>query len=152
MARMLISAPFLLIWQAVSASFIGWGLAMINFTPERGQILLCDYNMAGVPPEMRKVRRVMVVSPRSYNRAGRCVVVPFSATQPTTLEASHVPFPNGQYKALTVATWAICDTVSHVSFARLDRVKAGQVFLRESVSTEDMQRVELGLKHALGLV
>ncbi|MHA6690060.1 type II toxin-antitoxin system PemK/MazF family toxin [Devosia sp. A449] len=125
---------------------------MIQFTPERRQILLCDYNMAGVDPEMRKVRRVVVVSPRSYNRAGRCVVVPFSATQPRSLEPSHVPFADGVYRALTIATWAICDTVSHVSFTRLDRVKSGQTYLREFLSRDDMARVEQGLGHALGLV
>jgi uncharacterized protein YifN (PemK superfamily) len=29
----------------------------INFVPERGRILMCDYDMARVPPEMEKVRR-----------------------------------------------------------------------------------------------
>lgn len=124
---------------------------MINFTPERGQLLLCDYDMAHVAPEMTKKRRVVVVSPRSYNRAGRCVVVPFSATQPNTIEASHLPFRAGEYRALTVQTWAICDTISHVSCTRLDRVKAGQTFLREFLLPIDMARIEDGLKHALGL-
>lgn len=124
---------------------------MIRFTPERGQILLCDYDMAGVPPEMRKTRRVVVVSPRSYNSAGRCVVVPFSATRPHTMEPSHIPFESMTYKALTVQTWAICDTVSHVSFGRLDRVKVGKTFLRETLSVDDMARIEHGLRHALGM-
>lgn len=123
---------------------------MINFTPERGQLLLCNYDMAHVPPEMRKTRRVVVVSPRSYNRAGRCIVVPFSATHPRTVEASHVAFASDVYRALTVPTWAICDAVSHVSVSRLDRVKAGQTFLREFLSSSDLRRVELGLRHALG--
>lgn len=123
---------------------------MINFTPERGQILLCDYDMAHVAPEMTKKRRVVVVSPRSYNRAGRCVVVPFSATQPHNIEASHLPFDTGIYRALTVQTWAICDTISHVSCARLNRVKVGQTFLREFLLPVDMGRIEQGLRHALG--
>ena len=38
---------------------------MIPFVPQRGQILMCDFDMAGVvPPEMRKKRRVAVISPR----------------------------------------------------------------------------------------
>ena len=41
---------------------------MIAFVPQRGQILICDFDVAGVvPPEMRKTRRVVVVSPRAHN-------------------------------------------------------------------------------------
>jgi uncharacterized protein YifN (PemK superfamily) len=40
---------------------------MLNFTPLRGHILMCDYDMARVPPEMEKVRRAVVVSPHSHN-------------------------------------------------------------------------------------
>ncbi|MCW6510963.1 type II toxin-antitoxin system PemK/MazF family toxin [Lichenifustis flavocetrariae] len=60
----------------------------ISFVPQRGQILMCDFDMAGVvPPEMRKKRRVVVISPRSHNRRhgakpGRCIVAPFSASEP----------------------------------------------------------------------
>jgi hypothetical protein len=36
----------------------------INFVPERGRLLMCDYDMARVPPEMEKVRRVVVARTR----------------------------------------------------------------------------------------
>lgn len=125
---------------------------MITFVPERGHILLCDFDMANVAPEMRKKRRVVVVSPRSYNKARRCVVVPFSATEPKMILSSHVPFAAGAYASLTVPTWAICDTVSHVSFARLDRVKSGRNYLSEMLNDEDLAKIALGLQHTLGLV
>ena len=125
---------------------------MITFVPERGHILLCDFDMANVPPEMRKKRRVAVVSPRSYNRAHRCVVVPFSATAPTNPTAAHVTFGVGLYRSLTVPTWAICDALGHVSFLRLDRVRSGKVFLSEMLNEQDIERVEIGLRHALGMV
>ena len=126
---------------------------MLSFSPLR------DFNMACVPPEMPKTRRVVVVSPRSYNyrviagrdaannpiyAPGKCVVVPFSATAPRYLERSHVPFAAGQYKSLTLDTWAICEMVDHVSHDRLDRVKRGQGFLNEFLSAADMVRVEDG--------
>jgi uncharacterized protein YifN (PemK superfamily) len=112
--------------------------------------------MAHVPPEMRKKRRVVVLSPRSYNARhgvgpGRCVVVPFTATPPKPLRPSQVPFPAGHYKSLTVDTWAICDAVMTVSHNRLDRVASGSYFLSEAVSSADMARIEEGLRHALGL-
>jgi uncharacterized protein YifN (PemK superfamily) len=74
----------------------------INFVPQRAQILICDYDLACIPPEMSKQRRVVVVSPRSYNRrhglgAGRCVVVPFSSTAPPLTTLAQVAFPGGKY-------------------------------------------------------
>jgi uncharacterized protein YifN (PemK superfamily) len=128
----------------------------IAFVPQRGQILMCDFSMAHVPPEMRKQRRAVVVSPRSYNARhgqgpGRCIVVPFSASPPKTLKPSDVPFPTGPYKSLTVDTWAICEAVMNVSHERLDRVATGQRFLSEAVAAADMARIEDGLRHALGL-
>jgi uncharacterized protein YifN (PemK superfamily) len=71
----------------------------INFVPERGRILLCDYTLGRVPPEMDKVRRIVVISPRSYNNRhgaepGRCLVVPFTATDPGQhLTMADVLFP-----------------------------------------------------------
>ncbi len=130
---------------------------MIAFVPQRGQILICDFDMAGVvPPEMRKKRRVVVVSPRSHNHrhgqhAGRCLVVPFSASIPAVLTAAEVPFPKGIYQSLTVPTWAICSAAASVSHARLDRVAAGAVFLSEHLSAADLKRIEAGLCHAIGL-
>jgi len=37
----------------------------INFVPRRGLVLICDYDVARVHPEMNKSRRVVVISPRS---------------------------------------------------------------------------------------
>ena len=130
---------------------------MITFVPQRGQVLICDFDMGGVvPPEMRKKRRVVVISPRSHNhrhgqRPGRCLVVPFSASQPLVMTAAEVPFPGDVYRSLTVPTWAICSAIESVSHARLDRVAVGSAFLSESLSPIDLVRIEDGLRHALGL-
>lgn len=130
----------------------------IAFVPQRGQILICDFDMAGVvPPEMRKVRRVVVISPRSHNRRhginpGRCLVVPFSASEPAVVTTAEVPFQAGVYASLAVPTWAICSALASVSHARLDRVAARRSFLNERLMDADLGRVEDGLRHALGLV
>ncbi|WP_432354696.1 type II toxin-antitoxin system PemK/MazF family toxin [Agrobacterium sp. rho-13.3] len=106
---------------------------------------------------MRKIRRVVVVSPKSYNKRpsmvipGKCVVVPFSATEPRTTQPSHVPIPADAYESLTKPVWAICEMVAHVSHARLDRVASGQKFLSEPMTSTDMALIEKALRHALGL-
>jgi uncharacterized protein YifN (PemK superfamily) len=128
----------------------------INFVPERGRILMCDYRVARIPPEMDKVRRVVVVSPRSYNQRhgsgpGRCLVVPFTATDPgALLRPADVHFKNGTYRSLTVDTWAICSAAMAVSHARLDRVLINKQYASEMLSLADMHRVEKGLRHAFG--
>jgi uncharacterized protein YifN (PemK superfamily) len=132
------------------------GAMSINFVPERGRILICDFDRARVSPEMAKIRRVVVMSPRSYNERhgigpGRCFVVPLSATDPGPfLTAADIPFAGDRYETLTVPVWAICSAAMSVSHARLDRVRAGHHFSVEVMSNQDLARVELGLRHALG--
>jgi uncharacterized protein YifN (PemK superfamily) len=128
----------------------------VNFVPERGRILICDFDMARIHPENSKVRRAVVMSPRSYNARhgngpGRCVVVPFSVTQPKVIQPSDIFFAAGTYGALTKDTWANCDSVMAVSHARLDRVYIGHgSHSEELLSVDDLKRLEAGLRHALG--
>jgi uncharacterized protein YifN (PemK superfamily) len=118
---------------------------------------MCNYRLARVHPEMDKLRRIVVVSPRSYNERhgtgpGRCIVVPFTATNPGGfLTPADVPFPTGLYQCLSVDTWAICSAVMSVSHDRLDRVHTGTAYAREVFSASDMDRIEIGLKHAFGI-
>ncbi len=144
--------------EDLSNYFMARGLVLpINFVPERGRILMCDYRIFRVHPEMDKKRRVVVVSPRSYNERhgagpGRCLVVPFTGTDPGNfLKLADVPFPKGVYKSLTVDTWAICSAAMCLSHARLDRVATNAGYSLEVLSAADMVRIEEGLRHAFGL-
>lgn len=128
----------------------------IYFVPPRGRILICDFDMACVPPEMAKVRRAVVVSPRSYNRRhgngpGRCLVVPFSSNAPLQEKPCYVPFADDIYLSLTETTWAYCDVVASVSHSRLSPVRAHGADLNEDLSSDDMDRIEVGLRHAVGI-
>jgi uncharacterized protein YifN (PemK superfamily) len=131
-------------------------IAMIRFTPRRGQILMCDFDMATVAPEMRKKRRVVILSPRSLNgphgaKPGKCIVVPLSATTPRRVLGSHVAFPVGSYDSLSVDVWAICEAIAHVSHIRLDRVPVGSEHLSEMMDASDVCRIEEGVRFALGM-
>lgn len=129
---------------------------MITFTPARGAILMCDFDLACIAPEMRKKRRVVVMSPRAMNgrhgnKPGKCVVVPLSATKPTILRPSHIQILKGTYDTVTVDVWAICEAIDHVSHTRLDRVAVGSKFIAGQVSEEDMVRIEAGIRYATGM-
>lgn len=129
----------------------------IAFVPQRGLILICNYDLARIHPEMNKARRVVVVSPRSYNRRhgsgpGRCLVVPFTATAPRIMTPAIVSFPLGLYRSFTKGSWAICDAVMAVSHTRLDRIWGGPgAALDEVLSDTDMKRIEDALRQALGV-
>src|ERR1700730_3679548 len=129
----------------------------IQFVPVRGTILICDFDLNRgfrVEPEIDKRRRVVVVSPRSYNRrhgvgARRCLVVPFSATKPKVFTPAVVHFPLGPYASFTKEAWALCHTLMAVSHERLDQVWRGLgTPLSEVLSKPDMVRIEAGLRHA----
>ena len=130
----------------------------INFVPGRGLILICDYDLARVHPEMNKSRRVVVVSPRSYNRRhgegfGRCVVVPFTATEPKVANPALVSISAGRYQSLPRNSWAVCDAVMAVSHARLRRVWTGPGrALNEFLLPQDLRQIEAALRHSMGLV
>lgn len=127
----------------------------IPFVPQRGHILICDFDHGRIVPELDKERRVVVISPRSYNRRhgvgpGRCLVVPFSATAPIELTPAYVPFDDFTYESLSIITWAVCESVRSVSHERLNRVRVGGQNLNEIMSQADLTRLEVGLRHALG--
>lgn len=128
----------------------------ITFVPQRGQILISDFDKGRVSPEMPKTRRVVIVSPRSYNQRhgagpGRCLVVPLSASPPKDLTPADVEIPVGSYATITETVWAICSALASHSHARLDRVSIHGRFVSQSFTDADMARIELGLMHALGM-
>ena len=97
----------------------------LKFHPEPGTVLICDYGDDPLPPEMRKRRPVIVVSPKFKRRTGLCTVVPLSTTAPDVVEPYHTvvkldpPLPKPFHSS---TAWAKCDMISAVSFARLDLI------------------------------
>jgi mRNA interferase MazF len=132
----------------------------IKFPVGVGIILLCDYSRGGFqPPEMVKRRPVVVISPRLPHRNGLCTVVPISAEQSdhavnyvVRLELEP-PLPEPfSYKV----AWVKCDMLATVSYARLDllhteRDQYGKRrYLHPKLSEVDLQRVRIGVLHAIG--
>jgi mRNA interferase MazF len=132
----------------------------IKFPVGIGTILLCDYSRGGFqPPEMVKRRPAIVISPRLPHRDGLCTVVPISAEQPihdvdyvVRLEFNPALPDPFSYKV----AWAKCDMLATVGFARLDlfhteRDQYGKrKYLHSRLSRLDLQRVRIGVLHAVG--
>ncbi|MSP87809.1 MAG: hypothetical protein EXQ92_03200 [Alphaproteobacteria bacterium] len=96
----------------------------IQFVPEPGMVLLCDYDTGFRPPEMVKLRHCIVTSSKFQNKQGLCIVVPVSSVEPKPFLAYHFLFGANAYPFFKPdrSHWAKCDLISHVGFARLDRL------------------------------
>ena len=131
----------------------------IQFHPEQGTILICDFK-GFVPPEMIKRRPVVVVSPRLRKREGLCTIVPLSTTPPKEVAAYHfklhvaptLPAPyNSDFH------WVKADMVYTVSFDRLFLpfgCKDGggkRIYDVRVIDKADLLKIQQCLLHGLGL-
>ena len=129
----------------------------ITFRPKRGAILVCDFDMARVPPEFDKPRFVAVISVLEMNhrhglKPGRCTVVPFSTVPPQKDNQHDIYFKRGSYRTLTEECWAICNTISTVSHDRLDLAfYKGRRAPSEMLTEADLARIATGVRFSLGL-
>ena len=129
----------------------------IEFYARRGTVLRCDFNRGSVPPEITKVRPVVVISPYSRRNTGLCTVIPLSTTTPDVVRAyhhrlEHNPVPNSDEEI-----WAKCDLVQTVSFARLDRLRVGRDpenkrhYVAPIIAAGDLAAISECVRFAVGL-
>jgi mRNA interferase MazF len=125
-----------------------------GIVPKQGEIYMCNFS-GYVVPEIVKLRRAIVVSPP--NRGAKVVlVVPVSTTPPRFGSPVQVRLPGEDvYECFAGVqeVWVKADLISHVSFARLDRVHVrGKGFLRTvKLSNDHLKDVQRAILHALGL-
>lgn len=130
----------------------------IHFHPEPGTILVCDFSTGFKPPEMVKVRPVVVVSPKARWQE-LTTVVAISTTPPRKILPYHhllkpesLPTPFRKNPC-----WVKCDMIYRVSVERLDRVRVGRsakgkrIFVAHKVSESDLRAVREGILQGLGL-
>lgn len=129
----------------------------INFAPKRGAILMCDFDMAYVDPEMRKIRQALVVSIKGNNHRhallpGTCTVIPFSTVRPSSVSLDDIHVLKGAYWSLSEECWLRCKMITTVSHSRLSLVvRNHRRHPSEFVSDAFLEKVEAGLRFALGL-
>jgi len=114
----------------------------LTFHPDRGTILICDFSTGFRPPEMVKVRPVVVISPRRRRGSGLVTVVPLSSTPPEPPEPWHYGLPAGVYPPARAPMWAKCDMVATVALDRLDRIKT-----RDARGNRSYQVYQIGEHH-----
>ena len=129
----------------------------LPYHPKQGEVLRCDYSGL-VPPEMDKIRCVVVISPKFINRPDLCTVIPLSTTAPQDIQPYHVLLDHDpQPKPGGAPVWAKCDMLMTVSFARLSGFWVGmdendrRRYVAKHVSGLELGKIRQATLAALGL-
>jgi uncharacterized protein YifN (PemK superfamily) len=125
----------------------------INFFPRMGQVFIGDFSDLN-PPEINKIRPVIVVSPKLPFRSGLVAVVPISLTEPQhqlpfcfRLSKNYHPLESDD-----LPCWAKADLVMNVSIRRLDGFKMGKrKWEIPNLSAADLDGVRRAVMCGLGL-
>jgi uncharacterized protein YifN (PemK superfamily) len=125
----------------------------IAFIPSAGMIVLCDFSSGFRPPEMVKMRPVVIVSAYARNRQ-TCSVVPLSTVAPSERTSVAVPIDAARYPFLSASTWAKCDMVTTIARRRLfllrDRANGRGIDSRKTtLDAVDLTAVRAGIGLAL---
>jgi mRNA interferase MazF len=120
----------------------------ITFHPAPRTVLMCDFQTGFRPPEMTKVRPVVVISPKRNNRQ-TCIVVPLSTVEPRRDQRFHHKLDRASLpRCLRDRTsWVKANMLGTVALWRLDRVWDGrdangkQVFVTHAVTAEDWEAI-----------
>ncbi len=125
----------------------------ITFYPKAGTVLLCDFSKGFKPPEITKLRPVVVVSPHHMHHAELYTVVPLSGTAPHVTRECHYKFAeNPILTNIGQETWAKCDLVVTVARERLDRFKLSRgKYAVYHVAEEELAAIRSCLKYVLGI-
>lgn len=126
----------------------------LKYQPAVKSVLMCDYK-GMVPPEMVKIRPVVVIA-RNRHNSKLVTIVPISSTEPVPVRNCHYELPvNPMPGNPHIRSWAKCDMVTTVSIDRLDRIKTrtpeGRVYVVPSLSDADFELVKKSVLHGMGM-
>jgi uncharacterized protein YifN (PemK superfamily) len=131
---------------------------MITFHPKKGTILCCDFSKGFEPPEMVKIRPVIVITPQLPGRPGLCTVVPISSVEPNPMQLYHHKVDPASLTPKLQATecWAKCDMLYTVGLHRLDRFREKEqggkrIYVTGTATDADIQAIEVAILNGLGL-
>jgi uncharacterized protein YifN (PemK superfamily) len=127
--------------------------AGLQWPPEPGTLVFCDFGPGMARPEICKERPVIVISTRRKWQQ-LCIVVPISTKEPRRRQRYHVELPCEALdpRLPQERRWAKCDLVSHVSLKRLRGWHiGGGLRIFDVVPDELLAEVREGVLHAIGL-
>lgn len=131
----------------------------IKHHPYTGMILRCDFSGLK-PPEMVKIRPVLVISPRPERLSKKtCIVVALSTTPPERIEKYHlkIELPSKLPDNLSRECWLKGDMVYSLSFERMDLYRYARdhegkrKYYYDRVSADIIQKARKAVAYAIGV-
>lgn len=134
----------------------------LQFHPNPGTILMCDFSHGFTEPEMVKKRPVLVISPKMKKCSGLCTVVAISTVKPEPIENWHYQLPKTSMPRARLFqqknSWVKGDMIYRVGFHRLDLIKLDREsgsnlreYFKQSLGREQMAAVYACVLHSLNL-
>lgn len=120
----------------------------LPFYPNPGTIVVCDFD-GFITPEITKRRPCVVISPRLRSRNDLVTIVPFSTTEPRTIEPYHYAVkmnPTMPKPYDSELQWVKADMIYTVSRARLnlpfEKDDAGKRnYLQFEVTEDELKKI-----------
>lgn len=128
--------------------------------PEKGSILICNFDASFKEPEMVKPRPVIVLSPKIVNRPNLCTVVCLSTTPPNPVMPYHTQIdvrPLLPVGLQSDGLWIKGDMVYAVGFHRLDFIRVGKdrsgkrMYYYSQVSDHQLKQIHSCVLRGMGL-
>jgi mRNA interferase MazF len=134
----------------------------INFHPEPGTILMCDFTSGFKEPEMVKKRPIVVISPNRKRYSGLCTVLAISSVPPEPIENWHYQIPKTSMPQIKMFeakdSWIKGDMIYRVAFDRLELIKIGKdqstgkrIYFKQRLGREQMHSIYSCVLHSLNL-
>lgn len=132
----------------------------IQYHPEPGAIVLCDFTDGFKPPEMCKLRPVVILSRKISNKHNLCTVVSLSTSEPLSIMPYHkkIDLPKGiPERYLRKPTWVKGDMINAVGFHRLDLIRLGKndkgkrKYFTKTLDKKNYQLVQKCVLQAMGM-
>ena len=131
---------------------------MLNFHPKKGTIVCCDFSKGFQPPEMVKVRPVVIITPQLPGRPRLCTIVPLSTVKPNPQQLYHHKMSNNSLpsKLQKADCWAKCDMLYTVCLQRLDRIRerdnhGNRRYVTSKITAQDLYSIEQAVINGIGL-
>lgn len=129
----------------------------IKYHPKVSELLRCNFGRGFKPPEIVKMRPVVVLSSKTLGRGKLCTVVPLSTVKPVPIKNYHVELSeqSKQYSNDGIQIWVKCDMIMTVAFDRLSAFrdintdKSYREYVKRCVTREDMEKIKEALKIVL---
>ena len=135
----------------------------ITFHPKVGQILMCDFTVGFVQPEMVKRRPVLVISSGLRGRGSLVTIVALSTTPPPREMEYHLALPKRSLPNISGfqdrVTWVKGDMIYTVGFHRLDLIQlrkrhpdtGKRMYYSDRLGRDRMKEVYRCVLHGLSL-